>query len=331
MSMFASRTVVFAAAFLATALPSPARAQSADDWARLEAQDLRLAAVAERLQGANALLCNALMPLTGLILHSADQYGTASSNERFRNSPLAIASLLPGSPAALAGLAPDDGVVAIDGVPVADIAPETGQRLREAAFYRMAGRTSAAPLTLTVARDGAQRQVVLDAPQGCRSLVEVLLGDGPMARSDGKVIQVQYDTVERLSDAHLAVVVAHELAHTVLEHRRRKEAAGIDSGLLAELGRNQRANREAEIEADRLAVHLLANAGYDPATMPDFFRNAPTLGIRGLALPSFVYPSPEARAELVERELALYLPSHRGPSWPGHLLARRDVAFSAAD
>ncbi|GGD50664.1 peptidase M48 family protein [Erythrobacter arachoides] len=301
---------------------------SAQEWARLEAQDLRLAEIAERLALANAPLCTTLMPLTGMILHSADQYGSTSARERFVNGPLAIASLLPDSPAANAGLRRDDAFVAIDGQRVEDIVPAANARLREAAFYRMADRPTGTPLALTVMRDGTERVVELDAPQGCRSLVEVLLGEGPMARSDGRVIQVQFDSVAALTDSHLAIVVAHELAHTILEHRRRKEEAGIDNGLFAELGRNQRANREAEIEADRLSVHLLANAGYDPAIVPDFWRNAAAYGMPGATLPSFIYPSNEGRAALVEREIALYLALRRGPTWPGHLLARRDSSFA---
>ncbi|MGB3167062.1 MAG: hypothetical protein WBA68_09845 [Alteraurantiacibacter sp.] len=138
------------------------------------------------------------------------------------------------------------------------------------------------------------------------------------------MIQVGYRFAESLEDEQLAVVLGHELAHAVLEHRRRKEDAGIDNGALAELGRNQQVNRQAEIEADRLSAHLLANAGYDPAIVPDYWRSNAAGGLSF----SFVYPSQEARARLVEREIEMYLPAERGPSWPGHLLTLRERAFA---
>ena len=42
---------------------------------------------------------------------------------------------------------------------------------------------------------------------------------------------------------------------------------------------------------------------------------------------SSTYPSVEARARLVEREIADYLGAGAAPSWPGHLLTRRDAPF----
>lgn len=312
---------------LASFLSASAAAQTIDDWARLEHQDQRLAAIAERMQGANADLCNAQMPLTGMVLHSADQYREGVALDRFANGVVSISTLLAGSPADAAGLQRDDGITAIGGQAVAELEAHGEGNIREAAFDLLAEQPPEGPVVLQTRREAVVRDVVLNTRRGCRSLVEILVGDGPRARSDGRVIQIRFDFAAGLSDDHLAIVFAHELAHAVLEHRRRKEEAGIDNGMLAELGRNQRANRTAEIEADRLSVHLLSNAGYDPATAADFWRNASNYGMGGNLLPSFVYPSREARAELIEREIAMYLPTRRGPSWPGHLLALRESSF----
>lgn len=312
--------------------PALARQDTAQDnqsqWAALSREDVRLASIADTLLRANADLCRSVMPVTGLILHSADQYRPGQAEARFANGPLAISSLVPMSSAARAGLLPDDAILAIGGQSVASlVAPEDGN-LREAAFDVLASQPADRPISLAVARGGAQIEVAISAPSGCRTLVEILVGDGPRARSDGRVIQLQYAFAGELTNEQMAVVVAHELAHTVLEHRRRKEEAGIDNGLFAELGRNQRANRAAEVEADRLSIHLLANAGYDPASVPAFWRSEIGRGLGG-ALPSFVYPTQEARAQLVEVEMMRYLPQQRGPSWPGHLLGLRERSFLA--
>lgn len=305
-----------------------AAAQTTDDWAHLERQDLRLAAIAERIQRANASLCRARMPLTGMIIHSVDQYGDGVANDRFANGRVAIASVLPQSPADHAGVQRDDGILAIGSEQMAELSPRGEGNLREAAFDVLAEQPAEGPVALRIRRGNNAHDVSLQPEAGCRSLVEILVGDGPRARSDGRVIQIQYDFAAGLGDEQLAIVVAHELAHAVLEHRRRKIEAGINNGLFAEIGRNQRANREAEIEADRLSVHLLSNAGYDPGSIAAFWRNASEHGMGSGLLPSFVYPSREARADLIEREISFYLPLGRGPTWPGHLLIMRDRSFT---
>ena len=301
---------------------SPWQAAYAQTFDEVQFQDARLATIADRLLVANSALCRTTMPVAGLVLHSIDQYSASVPSEHFANGPLAVAALVPGGPAERAGLQPDDGIVTINGVPVDALVPAEGQHLREAAFERLADSTGL--IDVSVRRNGATMSVGLQGEEGCRALVEIRVGSGPTAQTDGRVLQVRYDFAAELSDDTLAVVVAHELAHVVLEHRKRKQAAGIDNGLFASLGRNQQANRAAEIEADRLSVHLLANAGYSATLAPNFWRNERD---RTGGMPSFVYPTRQARAELLDEEIARYLPTGRGPSWPGHLLALRGRGF----
>lgn len=309
---------------LLLAAASPAWAQTAEE---LATQDLRLARIADAMLIANARLCRQTMPVTGMILHSADQYGEGAQG-LFANGALAIAALVPGSPAEKAGLRAGDGIVSIAGGSVAAMQPANGNHLRELAFFHLASLPEDNPIDLVVSRGGKISYLTLSAPRGCRSLVEILLADGPNARSDGRVIQLQYDFITRLTDEQIAVVLAHELAHTVLEHRRRKEAAGIDNEtIMRHVGRNQQVNRQAEVEADRLSAHLLANAGYDPMIIVDFWHTPEGQKAGGGAMPSFVYPTQAARADIVAREVAMYLPLRHGPSWPGHLLELRDRGF----
>ncbi|WP_271077907.1 M48 family metallopeptidase [Aurantiacibacter sp. MUD61] len=315
-------------ALLAVAAPSAAIARDQSDWQALQVQDLRLARVADRIMVANANLCRNQMPITGMILHSADQYPSANYDERFANGPLAIAAVSPDSPAFAAGLRGGDTIIAINSSPIADLPrPEIGN-LREAGFNLLAQQNPTSPLSVQVMRADGTHDIVIQPEAGCRSLVEISIGEGSRARSDGRVIQIRYDFAEQMTDDELAAIFAHELAHTVLEHRRRKEAAGISVGVLGELGRNQRANREAEVEADRLSVHLLANAGYDPTIAPAFWRTGIGRDLSSGIMGSWIYPSTGARADLIEREITMFLPNLRGPSWPGHLLALRDRSFS---
>lgn len=273
---------------------------------------------------ANAPLCRNLMPLTGLVINSADQYRDGLGENLFRNGRLAITAVTENSPAAMAGLRPGDAIVGIGGDGI-DVLPRIdGQPLRDAAFARIAAFDADKPVAMQIARDGREWQVEFQAPRGCRTLVEITANTGSSALSNGRVIQVTYGLARRAGEDELAVIFAHELGHAVLEHRRRLKAAGIDKGLLGEFGKNQRMNREAEVEADRISVHLLVNAGYDPAIAPAFWRSPTGRSVGGgLLRMSTTYPDPGSRAELMQREIGDYIAAPEGFSWPGHLLSRR--------
>lgn len=321
-------TAATALLFLAAvALAQPAAAQTGEAIAVLARQDLRLATIAERMQAANRDLCRRSMPLTGLVLHSRDQYRDVDAGSAFANGPVAVAAVVPGSPAEAAGIAAGDGIAAIGGQRISVMVAHGEAPLRDTVFEALADSPADAPVAIGVVRGGEESVVALAAPSGCRALVEIRSANSLDARSDGRVIQVNYGLARAASDDELAAVFAHEFGHLVLEHRRRLEAAGVEKGFFGEFGRNQRLNRQVEVEADRIAVHLLANAGYNPAIAPAFWRA--TLGRRagGGLMISTTYPSAEARAQLIEREIADYLGTGAAPSWPGHLLGRRDRPF----
>ncbi len=301
-------------------------AAQSDAMNALVRQDIRLATIAERMLAGNSDLCRQHMPLTGLVLHSQDQYGKTASGEAFTNGRIAVAAVVPGSPAA-ASLSPGDAIAAIGTTRTDTFVAEGEAPLRDSAFEALAAQPDGAPLTLTVVRGGQERTVTLDARTGCRALVEIRATGGINARSDGRVIQVNYGLAAEATDEELAVVFAHELGHLVLEHRRRLSSAGVEKGFFGEFGRNQQLNRQVEVEADRIAAHLLANAGYDPAIAPRFWRSSLGQRASGGLLRSSTYPSAEARAQLIEREIAEYIGAGVAPTWPGHLLARRDTPF----
>ena len=314
--------------FLCLLLLLSDRALAADGLETLFAQDRRLAVAAERLLGSNAPLCPAQMPLTGMILHSHDQYQGDWAAPLFAQGALAVAQVLPGSAAEVAGLQPGDGIAAIAGVPPVS----AGTTLREAALGLLSRWWQAGDaLRLETVRDGAQRSVVLHPAPGCHAVVEIGTDGGMAARTDGYIIRVPLRLAEAASDADIAVVVAHELAHVILRHRERLETAGIDKGLLGELGRNRRLIRQAEEEADRLSVHLLANAGFDPASAPAFWRGPLGRRVGGGLLRHRAYHSPDTRAALLEGEIADNLDTTAPFHAPAHLLVLRDRAMIGGD
>lgn len=314
----------------ATALAATSAAADPGYWAALRAVDGRMATVAYRLATGNAALCRDLQPVPGLQLHAIDQYERGQRAEVRAAfgfaQPVQVEVVVPDAPAAVAGIAPDDAVVAVGDEPVE--AETSGDRAtsatRDAAAALVARQPADTALRLTVERAGVRRTVTLPASPGCRSAFEVLLGPGMKASSDGRTVQVSARFFERFDDEAIAAVVAHELAHTVLRHRARLEAAGVQWGLLAQFGRNARLFRETEEEADRLSVHLLRNAGYDPRVAVRFWREHGG-EIDGGPFRGATHPSAKARAAALEAEVAA-MPD--GPSLTPAVLAERDRPLS---
>jgi hypothetical protein len=312
-------------ALLAPLLPATAQAQASEAQAALWEQDLRLARVAERIMGANVRLCRQTMPVTGMILHSADQYG-AQLPGAFAGGPVEVIQVVPGSAAASAGLRAGDALLAVGGTAIDEVEAAPGFPLRDAVFDLVASISGA--IDLRYVRAGSIRTATLEPPAGCRALVEVLADEDSTARSDGRVIQLSYDLVTRLDDAGLAVVFAHELAHVVLEHRRRLSEAGVADGLARQFGRNRRLSRIAEVEADLLSVHLLANAGFDPVIAPQFWQSDAGRILGSGLVRSRIYPGRTERAAQMEQEIAQYLSGYDQLSAAGHLIALRDQPFA---
>jgi hypothetical protein len=309
-------------AYMVFAQQSAAQASNSVDT--LAAQDARLAAVSARMLAGNSHLCRRHMPITGLVLHSSDQYRGGAAGHAFRNGEVAVEAVVPGSVADISGIKVNDGISAIAGQP---FTTPGGGLLRDSAYSALAELADASAIEITITREGAEKTISFVAPTGCRALVEVLSDRGINARSDGRVIQVSYGLAEAANDSELAVIFAHEMGHLVLEHRRRLEAEGVQKGFLGEFGKNRRLNRQVELEADRIAVHLLANAGYDPGIAASFWRTKLGRRAGGGILRSGIYPSPEARAALSEKEIAEHIAGRERPSNAEHLMALRDQPF----
>lgn len=322
---FARAGMVIAVALVAFSGQNIARAQ--DAYAKLRAQDLRLQTIAERLMIANSALCEDRTRSTGMVIHSRDQYPQPPAGW-FSGGTIAVAAIVPGSTADRAGILPDDVILSANGIDMSTLTAAGDTPGRDRAFEILAIPVEQNPLELLVRRADQTFGSVLDAPAACRVLVEIVSSDETIARTDGKVLQISSALARSVADDELAVIVAHELAHVVLAHRRRLRSAGVSKGLLGELGRNQQLNRQVEVEADLLSVHLLANAGYDPRLAEVFWRSDAGRRAGGGILPSTTYPSASARGDLVAREITDFLPFGAHPTMPMHLLRLRDISFT---
>ncbi|NYD89963.1 M48 family metallopeptidase [Sphingomonas melonis] len=291
-------------------VPSAATAQdSAATFAALRAVDGRMAGIAYRLTTANAALCRELAPTPGWAIHAIDQYDAPLRDQARKSfgfeTPVAVEAVVPGSPAAAAAVQAGDSIVAVDGKRLDAAAPgkSASSATRDAAAATIASLPADRPLRVDLMRDGRARSVSIAASPGCRSAFEVLLGPGMDASADGRIVQIGVRFFERYSDDEVAVVVAHELAHNILHHARRLDAAGVKRGLLSEVGRNGRLFRLTEDQADQLGMYLLRNAGYDPQIAVRFWREHGG-DVDGGLFRSRTHPSSAARAKALEAEIA---------------------------
>lgn len=266
---------------LATLAAAPASGDPAKDRADLTAlRDLdgRLNAIGFRLATANAPLCADRQPAPGWTLHAIDQYAPSlrpAARDVFGfASAVAVEAVVPGGPAARAGVQPNDGLLAIDdtALPSAS-AGDANAATRDAVLDRLAALPADRPMRLSLLRAGERRSLTLSPMPACRSAFELLLGRKPAADSDGRMVQVGISYFARFDDDQVAVVVAHELAHIILRHRARLEAAGVHWGAFAGFGRSGRLFRRTEDEADALGAILLRNAGYDPRIAVTFWQH----------------------------------------------------------
>lgn len=260
---------------LSIAAPSVAAPTEPSPYAALAAAEARVAAIGFRLTTENAAWCPVRQPQFGWIwgdprLYDADRraealgvYGADDQVHAF------IAALAPTSPAASTGIGVGTPIIGIGETPVPDGVSDHPFARITAIETRLAVQPPDAALSLHV---GAGRVVDIMPRPGCASDFRVEANEKPGAVADGRLVLVNQGLVDfSPDDAELAAAIAHELAHNILRHRARLDAAGVDRGLAKQFGRNARMFKQTEIEADRLSVWLLAGAGYDPAAAARFW------------------------------------------------------------
>jgi len=137
------------------------------------------------------------------------------------------------------------------------------------------------------------------------------------------------DTLD-LSDAELATVLAHEVAHALREHTRERVSrayaqqlllqgaaavTGVGEGtanvanMVAEVTFQLPFSRDQESEADQIGLELMARAGYDPRAAVTLW-NKMAAASSGGGQPKFLstHPAPKERIKDIEKNLPRVLP-----------------------
>lgn len=221
----------------------------------LMADDARLQSAGWRLVQANAPFCADARPGVGLVLLDAAGFADPPAIRQALglSGDFAVDAAAKDSPAERAGIKAGDEVLAVAGLRLSD-QPPAGPRdyRRLAALHDAIDRqlTESGKLVLTL----RGRVVAVAGEPVCPSRFE-LSEERPRADADGtRVVVGRKALIENADEGEFAALVAHELAHNLLRHRRRLDAEGRSAANVA----------ATEREADRLSVWLLANAGYDP-------------------------------------------------------------------
>ena len=273
------RSLAPLALLLVAASPAPANEAQAM-LASLQAMDARVAAIGHRLAVASADFCDAPVQRAGFLVHDLSQYAPETRSDAATLFGLgawpAVLAVAPDSAAARAGLRIGDAIVAIDGRAPPEPPEDADDKAtfgRVAAIEPMIEAALAdGDLSLTIERDGEQRQLAIAGDPGCATRFQVEPGERINASADGTYVKLSSAVVDfARNDDELALIIAHEFSHNILRHRETLDAQGVSRGLFRAFGKNPGRIRATENEADRLALHLMARAGFDIRVAPAFW------------------------------------------------------------
>ena len=304
---FARLAMILCAAAYVSTTGGTALASESEAASDLHTMDHRVLAVSHRLATSSAHRCPTTMPALGLTMHSRDQYSQASPQWIKALFPdqgqLAIQALLPDGPASVSGVPASATILSI-GEWEANRAQSSVGQIRLQAHNYLMQLPLGQPIPLTWTLGGESVTSSIEPVAACRVLFEVAASSKRFAHSSGPIIQISSRFVGMLNDDQLAVVLSHELAHSALEHRKQLAGQNVGNGIFAEFGRSGRLKREAEIEADRISLYILRDAGYDPDIAPSFWRSKIGKKSSGGIFRNRAYPSAKKRAKLMEDEVA---------------------------
>lgn len=280
-------------------------------------QGLRLETIGYKLAQANATRCGKPEMMTGLMLHNIGGYDeverVALRQAYDLTNGFGVLHVVPRSTAALAGVAEGDEIVAVNGLDLAGFAQDSVGKLgsydRTERFVAHLNQTLVhGPAILDIRRGSSRIRVLIQGEKGCGGRFALLHRNAINAWSDGRYVAVTDKMMAGTPDDNeLAFVIAHEMSHNILPHAAQNRGV---SRLLLQFGIGAEKTKASEIEADRLAVELMASAGFDLAAPERLLRRSAKA--RWLDLP-ITHPGISRRIQIVRAALAQLAGSRTGP------------------
>ncbi len=240
----------------------------------------RLYRIAAPLLVKNASLCqNSARPVLGFTAKNRYSYSIAfadlAKNLLNLGERLQVTSVLDGSGALQAGIRRGDILLKIQDLPF----PQGPNAESESAKILSEKLKNIRKLAVTILRDDKTSTLVIPLTYACAYSIDIGNANHVNAYSDGRRIVITRGMVEFLqADSELATILAREIAHNSLQHISALQMTATLSGVIDQLlpmqpdlsGLSGSAGikimpTKMDQEADRLALIMLARAGYDPA------------------------------------------------------------------
>ncbi len=278
---------MFALLLVLVSAPSDAAVRAA------AAQDVRVAAIGYRLARAGIGpaaqgFCDGQVSLPGLVVQDITQYGPADHDAARRALGIGdgptIVAVIPESAGAWAKLRPGDRIISVNGEAInAGVSRAPYARMAQfEAMMEKGQRLGGA--TIEFRRGNDDFSTYLNAEAGCPSWFQVVSRRPINAQADGRYVQIFSGMIDfAANDDELATIMAHELAHNILRH-------------IAQ----QTPSKQAEYEADRLGVWLVARAGYDVDAVVPFWTRFEKRTNAGIFADGS-HPSPKKRLAAVAK------------------------------
>ena len=224
-------------------------AQILDEY---RAFNTRLERVAAPLLLKNTELCPRTTRGLGITVHTLSDY--QSNLQIFAkvlmgvSDRLSVRSVRRGSPADKAGVKIGDEIYKIN-----DRRFPGGRTVQR--FYDIITKTAfrEAKVNLSVKRNDEIMSFDISPETSCDYPVNVFFGEAANGHTDGEKVYITSELMRTVpDDVNLALVVAHELAHAIAGHQTKSKAL--------------------ELQADRMALVLMARAGFETQRAIEFWR-----------------------------------------------------------
>lgn len=259
------------AALLLLAGTMPAQA----DGSFLRESDYRVATIGYRIATAAPSLCPRQGPVSGLQFHHLSDYEAADRPgmiaQGLDRGP-GVLAVVAGSPADLAGLRAGDVLLAVNGTPfpspAAILAGKDSRTRRagsDASESMLQDQLALGPAEMRVLRGRETLSLTLTPRTGCLFRIRLAYTSQQRAVAASPYVLITSSLVGLTrNDDELAFLIAHELAHVVLDHGAQLKARGVPrNGSARGFGKNGEFVRRTEDEADQLGGRLMMAAGFD--------------------------------------------------------------------
>ena len=291
--------------------------------------NLRLQRVALPLKIRNASLCKKdRAPLVGLSVWNRDTiprgFRTAAEHEYKVTRRPSVVMVVPGGPAAAAGLKQGDVVLSVQGLTISPGPTAVKNFYNLLAAAEKAGRK---PVTLIIRRHAKKRSVRLRPVIACDWPVIEEPSQSVNAFADGHTVHIDEGMLRfAQNNTELAIIIAHEFGHNLMGHIHKKEANTLTAGIIGAIletaldgvthtSTNGTITRDAEAigagahsvafeqEADYVGLYLMARAGYHIDGVENFWRRLSTLDASMINHPSD-HPTNAQRYLAMEKTVA---------------------------